>query len=487
MKEVKLKKKFSNEELDFYVIQGSINNDNSKGYLEIILKSDKIAIGEVIELLDENDNYYKCRVVSMDFGSSEVKIENNSINVIEYGEPKLRELLNVAYKGEQVTLRLKVQDYNIENTNKATYLDASTGTKELLISSNFVQRSNLPVVNELRGNFSISFLGHVFTLKLMEKRIMLDIELDRKKSEAIQQSIIMSNDGLISKMYKSNLENKHKKLLKCIEDKKTWFELWKNTMYTDVIQEYRFLDIDEIKRRYHDEEGNVKLYLILQEALLNPLYFEIKDFKGGKVYETDSKLVAKKIGNYVGVDEKLVVDMLDNTDSFIKGATGYWKRMIKYSLIGGGIVAITAGLATPFIATGIGGFMGLSGAAAYTAGLSFLGGGAIAAGGLGMAGGSIVVLAAGALIGGASGGKIAYETSKMTNEMLLFTMVKIVNYVRYLNNKSDLASKDLANKIKMDFLEFKHSYEREVMMKKVSFDKDKNSTINFTYMKLTEI
>ena len=59
-------------------------------------------------------------------------------------------------------------------------------------------------------------------------------------------------------------------------------------------------------------------------------------------------------------------------------------------LAGAVLIAITGGLAAPLIGGAIGAAMGLSGAAAVSAGLAFLGGGAIAAGGLGMAGGTVV-------------------------------------------------------------------------------------------------
>ncbi len=57
----------------------------------------------------------------------------------------------------------------------------------------------------------------------------------------------------------------------------------------------------------------------------------------------------------------------------------------------------------PYMAAAIGGAMGLSGAAATSAGLAFLGGGSLAAGGLGMTGGYIAVMAGGAISGYGSG------------------------------------------------------------------------------------
>lgn len=64
------------------------------------------------------------------------------------------------------------------------------------------------------------------------------------------------------------------------------------------------------------------------------------------------------------------------------------------TLLAIGSIAVTfvsAGVAAPALATAIGGAMGLSGAAATSAGLAFLGGGSLASGGFGMAGGILLV------------------------------------------------------------------------------------------------
>lgn len=57
----------------------------------------------------------------------------------------------------------------------------------------------------------------------------------------------------------------------------------------------------------------------------------------------------------------------------------------------------------PYLAGAIGGFMGLGGAAATSAGLALLGGGSLAAGGFGMSGGYVVLMAGGAILGYGSG------------------------------------------------------------------------------------
>jgi hypothetical protein len=75
-----------------------------------------------------------------------------------------------------------------------------------------------------------------------------------------------------------------------------------------------------------------------------------------------------------------------------------WVKIAKIAgmtVAGGAALAATGGIAAPIIGGAIGfTFMGLSGAAAASAGLAFLGGGSLAAGGLGVAGGASLVATA---------------------------------------------------------------------------------------------
>ena len=85
---------------------------------------------------------------------------------------------------------------------------------------------------------------------------------------------------------------------------------------------------------------------------------------------------------------------------------------------------LTGGLAAPLIGSAVGGAMGLSGAAATSAGLALLGGGAVSAGGLGVAGGTALVAglagvggagmgAAGAWLKGAGVSEVVVESAKL--------------------------------------------------------------------------
>src|SRR5438105_1569824 len=95
-----------------------------------------------------------------------------------------------------------------------------------------------------------------------------------------------------------------------------------------------------------------------------------------------------------------------------------WKKAVMIggaAVVGGTVCFVTGGAAAPFVGGWIGStFMGLSGAAATSAGLAALGGGSLAAGGLGMAGGTMVVAGGAAAAGaGAMGAASALITSDL--------------------------------------------------------------------------
>ena len=97
---------------------------------------------------------------------------------------------------------------------------------------------------------------------------------------------------------------------------------------------------------------------------------------------------------------KQKIEEATSRENFTPGKNNDWDvtkllQTAAMAAVGGTALAATAGLAAPLIGGIIGStFLGLSGAAATSAGLAFLGGGSLAAGGLGMAGGSTLIAAA---------------------------------------------------------------------------------------------
>jgi hypothetical protein len=97
-----------------------------------------------------------------------------------------------------------------------------------------------------------------------------------------------------------------------------------------------------------------------------------------------------------------------------------------YTLVWVGFGAALLMMMAPYLAGAIGGLMGLSGAAATSAGLALLGGGSLAAGGFGMSGGYVVLMAGGAILGYGSGSaQYQQKLREGSKEELLFNCGKL--------------------------------------------------------------
>lgn len=101
-----------------------------------------------------------------------------------------------------------------------------------------------------------------------------------------------------------------------------------------------------------------------------------------------------------------------------------WGRVAAVSAAGLVLGVASMGVATPVIAAAVGGALGLSGAAATSAGLAALGGGSVAAGGFGMAGGTALLSGLGAL-GGAGAGAAGARLSGFSTSQVVAAAVKL--------------------------------------------------------------
>lgn len=116
-----------------------------------------------------------------------------------------------------------------------------------------------------------------------------------------------------------------------------------------------------------------------------------------------------KIGSFEGLGAS-ITDPVEFVD-VVGRKEGYnWDAITKVACTGVGgavLLAPAAVFAAPAVGGAIGSMMGLSGAAATSAGLALLGGGSLASGGFGMVGGTCVLSALGGMAGTVSGGLLA--------------------------------------------------------------------------------
>ncbi|MEV0467672.1 hypothetical protein AB0I30_11380 [Nocardia tengchongensis] len=113
-----------------------------------------------------------------------------------------------------------------------------------------------------------------------------------------------------------------------------------------------------------------------------------------------------------------------------------WGRVALVTAAGLGLGVVTAGWAAPAIGAAIGGTMGLSGAAATSAGLAALGGGSLASGGLGMAGGTALLTGLGGAVG-ATAGAAGARWTQLSAAQIITDAIKLDLYVRMVHSDDD--------------------------------------------------
>ncbi|UCZ53525.1 hypothetical protein LGQ02_01615 [Bacillus shivajii] len=352
--------------------------------------------------------------------------------------------------------------------------------------------------------FHIDVYGLALIIKLVELRVHEDIRIVRQKMES-EESVSQKpkEPGFIGGLknsyhsMKGSYDNwKGDQLTKEINEKQRWLNKWSNDTWQSLGSHQtaiRSQSLQEIKSQFlAKRENQYKLYLVLQEAVLTPVYGEMEGFPKGQK-ERDIYGGIGVISRECGFSQETGKQMLKEANHFLKEVNNYWGKVIKWSLAGTGAALLTAGLAAPVIAGAIGGAMGLSGAAATSAGLAAIGGGAIAAGGLGMAGGMQILIGGGALLGAAGGAGVANFVGKLPQDAISVSMVKIINYNHYLqtHHRNNMEAKQINERVLHAFLTFKHQAEREVLLDSTYIENEEKSKkaieiMNLAYKHLLE-
>ncbi|KAF0969865.1 MULTISPECIES: cell division protein ZapB [Gordonia] len=143
-----------------------------------------------------------------------------------------------------------------------------------------------------------------------------------------------------------------------------------------------------------------------------------------KTRESSLELAAQDLGGLKDGDLKSANGELESVRKALRLKSIKWGRVVAATAVGAGVGIVTAGWAAPAIGAAIGSTMGLTGAAATSAGLAALGGGSLAAGGFGVAGGTMLLTGIG---GVAIGGAVAAGTgfSPLASQAIAAEAVKL--------------------------------------------------------------
>lgn len=317
--------------------------------------------------------------------------------------------------------------------------------------------------------------GYASYIKLVELRLNNDIEMTENdlKWEREKRSGLSEKEGVLVNAKSFLSSNKVNKLERQLQQKKKWAEFWLENNWK-VIEEkenmefYKNLSLKQMLEWFEeDEKRNFSRYLVVQDAILAPIYEELPSFpKTNGIKEIDMMAACSLVAQSFAFPESYSFNIIKQTNKFIADLQQRWKKIIKYGTIGLlGLSTLAAFISGP-IGVAIGSLMGYHGAAALTAGLAFLGGGALTAGGLGMAGGIAVILGSGAALGGTSGALIAKKVASIPKPILTLEMAKNINYAGYLANEADksLAAEELLNTLLEQFISMKYALEKEILL-----------------------
>jgi len=232
--------------------------------------------------------------------------------------------------------------------------------------------------------------------------------------------------------------------------KERWFKDWQKSFPNDVKNKGIFSDLftsfknDSVILKLGKLSSEKQKIILFELSIFLP-YFKLKERQGNvaalKSIYSQKKKEEQILNPYI---KEITDELKDVTFAEIKEAHHHYFNALKNILpakyrpkssaaiiLGAAVVfAITGGLSAPIIGGAIGGVLGLSGAAATSAGLAMLGGGALTIGGFGMAGGTFVIIGGGALLGSLMGFSISEQLFKDSN----FVLSQLAKIETILNN-----------------------------------------------------
>ena len=248
-------------------------------------------------------------------------------------------------------------------------------------------------------------------------------------------------------------EDKSLKISRYREKKRCWIKSWLEI--TKKLLDVELLSKETIKSEVTKINKKRKVAFVVEIATFEP-YFKLSETEDSidvRYDNSDKDYYIKESARLLNLEDTQFHQSSkyfnDCAKKIAKTLSGFnWT--IPLVGIGAAILLFTA----PFLAGSIGGLMGLTGAAATSAGLAFLGGGSLAAGGLGMTGGYIALMAGGAILGYGTGTKeYKKRLASTSKEELLICCSKLFSYLKISNannlEKSNTCEK--AREMQFDF------------------------------------
>lgn len=190
----------------------------------------------------------------------------------------------------------------------------------------------LQIADEIR----LDAACHAVVIKLVDLRIGYDIDqehADLDEAEVKADKLDNKKDGWFKDFRKGRSEKKANQLKELIEQKQRWREQWAAAAWKVVAQldearctELERASLKQLREQLEaDDALRLKRYLVLQEAVLVPLYTGFDGYDDD-LEELDVKEGCDIMARHLGFPSKGGRQILKDVQSLIKGATGFWEQ-----------------------------------------------------------------------------------------------------------------------------------------------------------------
>lgn len=245
--------------------------------------------------------------------------------------------------------------------------------------------------------------------------------------------------GFLSRILSTDAEIQQNKIGICSR-KKLWVKQWSETVSTllDIKDLNSFLNNISRELQLFNEFSEEKKICFVTEITCFSAYYALTekdsaDYSNLKFEEVaylgalNELLTRSNFCSDIRALQILRSNFFDCVKDLSKYTAGHGNRWI---WMGAGAILLL--ITAPLLAGVIGGFMGLSGAAAISAGLAFLGGGSLAAGGFGMMGGYFALMTGGILFGYKIGdSQYKNKLVEISSENLLLSGAKLYSAIAF--------------------------------------------------------
>jgi len=193
--------------------------------------------------------------------------------------------------------------------------------------------NKLTIADELR----LDGTCRAAVIRLVELRARYDVDqeqADLDEAEVKADKLENKKDGWFKDFRKGRSEKKAGQLKELIASKQRWAEQWSAGAWQEVGRldatrraELEAASLDQLRALLEaDAEIRLKRYLVLQDAVLVPLYQE-PAAEGEELEELDVKEGCDIMARHLGFPSRGGREILKEVQALIKGASGFWDKV----------------------------------------------------------------------------------------------------------------------------------------------------------------